>query len=767
MAHSANASAYAEAPGTFVPAAKQKNIHAGFQAARYLRPGLPVLVACFAATLALLSYLWLSHLRHDALQDAISEIEIVAIAVAAQIEAERKQQRSNQSSFEQRFPGRVGARGRRVAVSDSSGKIAGLLPPAHTAASTFEEIFGASHPILTLGEISAPERIRLASGEDVIAIVRKLESPLGQVAVLQPVEPIMAEWRASAWRLILVTSGISILLTLLTMAFLWQTARAQDALSACEKITLRMESALAHGHCGLWDWDIARGRIHLSGSLYRIIGREPRKEAISVGDFKSLLHPNDGGLLEIAEQAMIQRTPILDREFRFLHASGHWIWVRARAELDKSRNGDMHLIGVALDITEQRRLQELSKNAIERLGDAIETTSEAFVLWDADNRLVIHNSIFRQFMELPGNMCFEGMHYDEVMALATLPVVTTTHDISAQCASGKTYEAQLSDGRWLQVNERRMADGGYVSVGTDISKLKRHEEQLLNSERKLLATVADLRKSRHTLEYQAGELAELAERYLEQKAEAEIANRAKSDFLANMSHELRTPLNAIIGFSEMMETEQLGALGCRKYIDYSGNIRKSGEYLLKVISDVLEMSRLDSGEFEIRRQISDISVLLHNALEKVSGRFEGKSVCVDLTVQSGMSVNADINALEKVLLVVIDNAFRFTPAGGQIKIHGAQDQSSVKIIVQDSGKGIEPRDLRRIGRPFEQFDAPLENGMKGSGLGLAIARAIVSLHGGAITLASQPGAGTSVTILLPLPGLAGNAHLPQKSSAAA
>ncbi len=130
-------------------------------------------------------------------------------------------------------------------------------------------------------------------------------------------------------------------------------------------------------------------------------------------------------------------------------------------------------------------------------------------------------------------------------------------------ASGaRTYEAQLADGRWLQVNERRTKDGGYVSVGTDITKLKEHEEQLMDSKQRLMASVADLRKSRQALEVQAQQLADLAERYLEQKADAELASHAKSEFLANMSHELRTPLNAIIGFSDTMQRQLFGALGC-------------------------------------------------------------------------------------------------------------------------------------------------------------------------------------------------------------
>ena len=117
----------------------------------------------------------------------------------------------------------------------------------------------------------------------------------------------------------------------------------------------------------------------------------------------------------------------------------------------------------------------------------------------------------------------------------------------------------------------------------------------MNSERLLLATVAELRQSRRSLEAQAQELADLAERYHEQKSKAEAANRAKAEFLANMSHELRTPLNAIIGFSQLMESQTFGPLGSQKYRDYCGHILASGEYLLHVVSDVLDMSRLEAG----------------------------------------------------------------------------------------------------------------------------------------------------------------------------
>ena len=160
-----------------------------------------------------------------------------------------------------------------------------------------------------------------------------------------------------------------------------------------------------------------------------------------------------------------------------------------------------------------------------------------------------------------------------------------------QSPGARTFEAQLDDGRWLHISERRTKDGGYVSVGTDITNIKRHEEKLMDSEKRLMATVADLRHSQQKLERQAEEVADLAEKYAEEKTRAEEANQAKSKFLANMSHELRTPLNAIIGFSEIMESGMFGPLGSDKYREYCHDIHQSGQYLLDVINDILDMSR--------------------------------------------------------------------------------------------------------------------------------------------------------------------------------
>ena len=279
--------------------------------------------------------------------------------------------------------------------------------------------------------------------------------------------------------------------------------------------------------------------------------------------------------------------------------------------------------------------------------------------------------------------------------------------------------------------------------------MKRHEEQLIESERRLMNMVIDLRRSRQKLETQAQQLAELAERHLEQKAEAETANRAKSDFLANMSHELRTPLNAILGFSEIMTLEAFGRIGSPHYLDYSRHIHSSGQQLLAVITDILEMSRLDAGRVRLDRRPVAVGALVEAALPPVAALAEQAEVGLDLEGLAAVSVLADRDALAKILTILLDNAIKYTPKKGRITLRADAEAGSVRLSVTDTGIGMSPEAVARLGRPFEQFTRTLHNGMRGSGLGFAIARSLVELHGGTVQIESEEGVGTTVHILLP------------------
>jgi two-component system cell cycle sensor histidine kinase PleC len=316
-------------------------------------------------------------------------------------------------------------------------------------------------------------------------------------------------------------------------------------------------------------------------------------------------------------------------------------------------------------------------------------------------------------------------------------------------------EIHLADGRWMHVNERRTKDGGHVAIGTDITALKRHEEDMLVSEQRLMATISELKASRRSLEAQAQVMGELADRYLEQKAEAEGANRAKAEFLANMSHELRTPLNAIIGFSEIMENGVFGTLGCAKYGEYCRDIRTSGQSLLGLIDEVLDMARIEAGRVKLERRPVLVDRAISEACERTRRVAQDKGITLDIDQGAHVAISADGRALQQVLGHLLNNAIKFTDEGGHVTIRTRHVGEAVNIYIEDDGIGIPPAHLARLGRPFEQVENELSRRYKGTGLGLAIARSLIEMHGGSLRIRSQVGTGTVVMVHLPVDGGAG------------
>jgi two-component system, cell cycle sensor histidine kinase PleC len=504
-------------------------------------------------------------------------------------------------------------------------------------------------------------------------------------------------------------------------------------------VRCRVDTALNRGRCGLWDWDLARGRVFWSRSMYDILGLPQKDDLLTFGEVNALVHKDDIDLYALAAQLADSTVQSIDHAFRMRHTDGKWLWLRVRCELAR-QDGEagMHLIGIAVDTTEQKSLVERTMAADLRLRDAIETIPEAFVLWDADNRLVLCNSNFQELHHLPDYAVVTGTPYEAIVAAGRTPIIRTTlANEEGQPRGARTFEAQLDDGRWMHISERRTKDGGYVSVGTDITKIKQHEQKLVEGEKRQIVTIADLRKSQHTLERQTGELADLAGKYAEEKTRAEEANQAKSKFLANMSHELRTPLNAIIGFSEIMESGMFGPLGAGKYTEYSRDIRESGEYLLDVINDILDMSKIEAGGIRLTPETVELEPVLADCLRVVSTRAGEKRLTLNEFVDPDLHLDADRRA-------------KFTPDGGAVTVHGRLRGGKITIAIADNGIGIPKDALRKLGRPFEQVESQLTKRHQGSGLGLAIAKSLAEMHGGAMHIRSELGKGTLVVVRLPL-----------------
>src|SRR3984957_9931314 len=215
--------------------------------------------------------------------------------------------------------------------------------------------------------------------------------------------------------------------------------------------------------------------------MFAILGQEPRDQLLNCGEINDLVHPEDVTLYELAKQVAEGKTQAIDREFRMRHAQGRWVWLRVRCEITgQPDEPGFHLIGIAVDVFEQKTLAEQTAAADVRLRDAIETIPEAFVLWDAGNRLVLCNSNFQALHNLPDEAVAAGIPFDQIVAAERRTVVRSQGaaergagktDISGD-PGARTFEAQLDDGRWLHISERRTKDGGYVSVGTDITTIK-------------------------------------------------------------------------------------------------------------------------------------------------------------------------------------------------------------------------------------------------------------------------------------------------------
>jgi two-component system cell cycle sensor histidine kinase PleC len=718
-----------------------------------LRRAVPALIIAFLLTIGVGAVVQVLDHRRQAISEAIHDIDNVADFAAERFDRLANAENGDTTRrdlLERALSVRSTAFGRRILLSDADGIITATAPAGGPVGDRLLEVIGDNQPLTILGASAGVLEITLADGSRALASVRTLDQGRGQLTVFQVMSDALAPWRSDTTLTVTLSATTGFVLLILGFAFHWQATRAREADVIYDTVRSRIDTALNRGRCGLWDWDLARGRIFWSHSMFAILGLPARDDLLTFGEVSRLVHPEDIKLYEVAAQLADAKASAIDHEFRMHHASGKWVWLRARCELVRQPNDSgVHLIGIAVDVTEQKALVERTAAADLRLRDAIETIPEAFVLWDNENRLVLCNSNFQELHNLPDSAVLPGTAYEGVVEAGRKHVIRSKLANEDKSVPGaRTFEAELDDGHWLQISERRTKDGGYVSVGTDITPLKRHETKLVESEQRLLATVNDLRQSQQKLEFQAQQLAELAQSAAE-------ANQAKSKFLANMSHELRTPLNAIIGFSEIMESGMFGALGSSKYHEYCRDIHRSGLYLLDVINDVLDMSKIEAGRIKLDLEEIELDRELADALRVISGRANEKRLKVTSRIAPDICFQADRRAFKQIALNLLSNAVKFTPERGRITLRGQISRGAVVIGIQDSGIGIARDALQKLGRPFEQVESQLTKTHHGSGLGLAIAKSLVELHGGEMRIRSALGQGTTVVVRWPINGRVG------------
>ena len=523
---------------------------------------------------------------------------------------------------------------------------------------------------------------------------------------------------------------------------------------------------------GVWEYDLRTGRLDISPRLEAMLGYPPspadRPEPpdpsfLSDRDWMSLIHPEDRARSERRlRDHMAGREPLYDCDLRMRRGDGGYLWLHVRGAAQRDAGGRVQrLAGLACDATE-RQAQERERmrseaRAVEtqiQLADAMNLAGDGFALFDAGDRLVVHNQRFKAIFPEITNSIVKGAFFEDILSAAvdagaiTVPMLDRANwlqdrMVRHQSPAGSFVE-RASDGRHVRFTECRLSSGGTVIICADITPLKRAEHDLE-------IRVSELEAVKAMLESQSDQLKALATQLAEARDTADLANRAKSEFLANMSHELRTPLNAVMGFSEVIKNELFGPVGTEQYIAYAGDIYTSGAHLLEIINDILDLSKIEAGRLDLAAERVDLREVADAVLRLIRPRAEADGVILVNGLSAGLpNIHVDKRKLKQMLLNVLSNAVKFTPESGTVDLNAYErDDGGLTVCVRDTGIGIDPDQFDVVLSPFGQIDSALAREHQGTGLGLPLVKALIEAHEGSIELNSAVGRGTEVLLHFP------------------
>ena len=465
---------------------------------------------------------------------------------------------------------------------------------------------------------------------------------------------------------------------------------------------------------------------YASAGIRDFLGFEPDEVMRNPFIFEESIHPQDRARWTQENEKSARDLLPFDLEFRRILPSGEIRWAHTISRPHKGSEGEIVRDGVILDITDQKKAEEAQRKLQGRLLGAVDGLQDGFSLFDRQDRLVVANQEYLRRVPVAGEILERNGTFEELIhAVAESGLVTDFVGREQEFIDmrlrhhqdpGQPFILRYADDTWYLVTESRTPEGGIASTVSDITSFKKAEEE-----------------------------ARLAKEY------AEFASRAKTEFLANMSHELRTPLNSIIGMSDVIMAETFGELRNTVYQEYAGDIHASGRHLLSVITDILDIAKIEAGEIQIIEEVIEIVALVDDCERMVRERADNAEIRLrfDVPTETGW-MQGDRRRLKQILLNLLSNAIKFTPNGGEICVASSlAPDGALCIHVTDTGIGIDASEIPRILEPFGQVEGIMTRPHEGSGLGLPLVKSLTEAHDGHVELQSEVGVGTKVTLVFP------------------